>query len=189
MATDQQISQRRLNLPEPAPGFAVWFTGLPASGKTTLARDLQHLLFKRGVQVIILDSDELRQMLISQSTYSPEERDWFYGVVARLAAWLTANGINVLIAATANRRAYRQAARLQIDRFAEVFVVCSFETCRQRDPKGLYAAAQTGRTDQLPGEGAIYEPPLQPDVIIDTDTLQPAEAAEAVLAQLAEFWS
>jgi adenylylsulfate kinase len=127
-------------------------------------------------------------MLIPHSTYSPAERDWFYGVIARLAAWLAANSINVLIAATANRRAYRQAARERIARFAEVYILCSPETCRRRDPKGLYAAARAGRVSHLPGEGDTYEPPLQPEAVINTDELSPPEAAAIVLAQLAGLW-
>jgi adenylylsulfate kinase len=188
MATDQQVPYG-LDASDRTPGFAVWFTGLPASGKTTLAKTLQHRLAAQGVSVLILDSDELRQMLIPHSTYSSDERDWFYGVMTKLAVWLTSNGINVLIAATANRRAYRQAARNQLARFAEVYVSCSPDTCRQRDPKGLYAAARAGRVGHLPGEGDIYEPPLQPEAVINTDDLDPLEATAIVLAQLARLWS
>jgi adenylylsulfate kinase len=109
--------------------------------------------------------------------------------MTKLAVWLTSNGINVLIAATANRRAYRQAARNQLARFAEVHVTCSPDTCRKRDPKGLYAAARARRVSHLPGEGDIYEPPLQPEAVINTDALDPPEAATVVLAQLARLWS
>jgi adenylylsulfate kinase len=94
----------------------------------------------------------------------------------------------VLIAATANRRAYRQAARERIVRFAEIYVLCSPEACRKRDPKGLYAAVQEGRVSHLPGEGDIFEPPLQPEVVINTDELSPPDAAAIVLTQLAGLW-
>ncbi len=187
MAADQHLSGG-LTMPNAAPGFAVWFTGLPASGKTTLAKILQQRLATQGVHLLILDSDELRRMFIPQSTYSPTERDWFYGVIAKLAAWLTANGINVLIAATANRRAYRQRAREQIGRFAEIYVRCAPEICRQRDPKGLYAAAQAGRVENLPGAGDIFEPPLQPELVINTDALDPSEAVAIIVTQLAGLW-
>jgi adenylylsulfate kinase len=167
------------------PGFALWFTGLPAAGKTTLARAVQKLLGERDIHTILLDSDELRRVLTPQPVYTAAERDWFYGVVAYLAAWLAGNGVNVLIAATANRRTYRAAARAQIPRFGEVFVQCSPETCRRRDPKGLYAQVQSGEIAQLPGADASYEAPLDAEVTIDTETHTPAAAAELVLTQLA----
>jgi len=187
MATDQPLPGGLSGL-DAKPGFAVWFTGLPASGKTTLAKHLQNRLAAQGVPVLLLDSDELRQIFIPQSTYSPTERDWFYGSITKLAVWLTANGINVLIAATANRRTYRQAARDQIAHFAEVYVNCSAETCRQRDPKGLYAAAQAGRIDHLPGAGDMYEPPLQPEVVVNTDEVEPSAAVAHILTQLVDLW-
>ncbi|MFN2243769.1 MAG: adenylyl-sulfate kinase, partial [Anaerolineae bacterium] len=118
------------------PGFALWLTGLPSSGKTTLAHALRRLLAERGIAVQILDSDELRRRLTPNPTYSAEERDWFYNIVTFLAELLTANGVNVLIAATASRQAYRQAARERIARLAEVYVECPPDVCRARDPKG-----------------------------------------------------
>jgi adenylylsulfate kinase len=170
-------------------GFAVWLTGLPASGKSTLALALQRQLATRGLPTLILDSDELRHILTPKPTYIDEERDWFYGVLAQLAVWLTRNGINVLIAATANRRAYRQAAREQIKRFAEVYVQCSLDTCRQRDAKGIYTAAQAGQAVHVPGVGSAFEPPLQPEGVVDTEQHSPAEAASMVLVQLASFFN
>jgi adenylylsulfate kinase len=124
--------------------FALWFTGLPAAGKTTLARAVQRQLADRDVQTLLLDSDEMRMILTPQPTYAAEEREWFYRVLADLAAWLVRNGINVLIAATANRRAYRQRARQQIARFGEVYVRCGLATCQRRDPKGIYARQWCG---------------------------------------------
>lgn len=165
--------------------FALWFTGLPAAGKTTLARAVQCQLADRGIQTLLLDSDELRKILTPQPTYSDQERDWFYGALADLAAWLVRNGINVLIAATANRRAYRQRARQQIDRFGEVYIRCALATCQRRDPKGIYARAASGATRHVPGLGATYEPPLQPEATVDTDQSAPEASAATVLQQLA----
>jgi adenylylsulfate kinase len=162
-------------------GFAIWFTGLPASGKTTLARILQQQLTAQAIPTLLLDSDELRTILTPQPTYSEAERDWFYTALAGLAVWLTRNGINVLIAATANRRAYRQAAREQIVRFAEVYVQCSLATCRQRDPKGIYALAQTQPISTIPGLGSHFEPPLAPEVTVNTELQTPADGVESVL--------
>lgn len=167
-------------------GFAIWLTGLPSSGKTTLAYALSHLLIERGVAVQVLDSDDLRRRLTPNPTYSPEERDWFYDVVTFLAGLLTDNGVNVLIAATASRRVYRQAARDRIARFAEVYVHCSPEVCRARDPKGLWKWADEGEITMLPGAGAPYEPPESPEVRVDTERLLVKEAADHILSQLDE---
>ncbi|HMN29615.1 MAG TPA: adenylyl-sulfate kinase, partial [Caldilineaceae bacterium] len=161
MGADQSLPGR-LAQEGKAPGFAIWLTGLPASGKTTLARALQEQLARQSIDTVILDSDELRRILTPQPTYRADERDWFYAVLAGLAGWLTGSGINVLIAATANRRTYRQAARAAIKRFAEIYVTCALETCQQRDRKGIYAAANAGQADHVPGLGSAYEPPLQP---------------------------
>jgi adenylylsulfate kinase len=165
-------------------GFAIWLTGLPSSGKTTLAHALSRLLSERGVAVQVLDSDDLRRRLTPNPTYSSEERDWFYNVVTFLAGLLTDNGINVLIAATASRRAYRQAARARIGRFAEVYVDCSPEVCRARDPKGLWKRADEGEITTLPGAGVPYDPPQSPEVHVDTARLSVEKAARHILAQL-----
>jgi adenylylsulfate kinase len=186
MAGDQPLLDP-LGASPTEPGFVLWFTGLPAAGKTTLAHAVQRALAERQIHSILLDSDELRKLLTPQPTYSASERDWFYSVVAGLAAWLARSGVNVLIAATANRRLYRQVARDQIERFAEVYVVCSLATCQQRDPKGIYARACTSAGDQVPGLGSTFEPPEQPEVVVDTDRLSVAEGTALILQQLEKF--
>jgi len=165
-------------------GFAIWLTGLPSSGKTTLAHALGRLLHERGISVQILDSDELRRRLTPQPTYSPEERDWFYDIITFLAELLTANRVNVLIAATASRRAYRQAARDRIARFAEIYVDCPPNVCRARDPKGLWERADRGEIATLPGAGAPYEAPDDPDVRVDTARYSAEAAARTILRRL-----
>lgn len=173
------------------PGFAIWLTGLPASGKTTLARALQARLAQAGIATQLLDSDALRRVLTPNPTYAPAERDHFYGVLAWLAALLTANGVNVIIAATAAQRAYRDAARAQIARFAEVYVSTPLDVCAARDPKGLYAQAASNSASRLPGRGVAYEPPLRPEVTFDTQGLTPADAATQLWQALAQrgFWA
>lgn len=172
----------RESLPEGlTPGFVLWLTGLPASGKTTLAREVQRRLLERGIASVMLDSDELRKILTPEPKYTAEERDTFYGVIVEQAVMASKHGINVLIAATANRRAYRDAARKQIPRFAEIHVRCALEICRQRDPKGLYARAASNEIQNMPGLGGDYEPPLNPEVVVDTDQRSIAEAATKIL--------
>jgi adenylylsulfate kinase len=166
------------------PGFAIWLTGLPSSGKTTLAHALSRLLAERGLAVQILDSDELRRRLTPSPTYSAEERDWFYDIITFLAELLTTNGVNVLIAATASQRAYRQAARERIVRFAEVHVACPPGVCRTRDPKGLWARANRGEITNLPGAGALYDAPDAPEARVDTASYSPEAAARRLLGHL-----
>lgn len=172
-----------MNIPT-KPGFTIWFTGLPASGKTSLAKAMQQLLSSEQIHCVVLDSDELRLILTPEPTYSNEERDWFYHVIAQFAGWLSKNGINVLISATANRRCYRDAARKQIARFAEVYVKCSLDICQLRDPKGIYAQSEQEEANTVPGVGTSYEPPIDPEVTVDTATLFPIEAAIYTFDQL-----
>lgn len=166
------------------PGFAIWFTGVPASGKTALAHALRQILAAEGIHVVLLDSDDLRAVLTPDPRYTDAERDWLYGVIVYLATWLTGSGVNMLIAATANRRAYRDQARAAIARFAEVYVRCPLPICQARDPKGLYRQAAEGRAATLPGLGAMYEPPLRPEAEIDTEHSRPREAALIVVERL-----
>jgi adenylylsulfate kinase len=165
-------------------GWALWLTGLPAAGKTALARALWRRLVDLGVAVVVLDSDEVRPILTPTPTYSAGERDRFYHGLVDLAALLARYGVNVLIAATGNRRAYRQAARDQLARFAEVWVRCPLAVCQARDPKGLYARAAGGAIRGLPGIDAPYEPPGHPEVVVDTDRHSVDEAVDQILASI-----
>lgn len=146
-------------------GIVVWFTGLPASGKTTLARRVRERLAADGVASVLMDSDEVRVALAPGRGYGPADRDQFYRELARTAADRARSGELVLVAATAPRRAHRDAARLAAPRFVEVLVDTSAAECAARDPKGLYAAARAGAAPDLPGVGAAYERPLTPDLV------------------------
>lgn len=167
-------------------GFAVWLTGLPSSGKSAVAAALGRRLLEAGAPVEVLDSDALRQRLTPHPDYTDEERDWFYDVVLFLAELLTRNGVNVLIAATASRQVYRDAARQKISRFMEVHIDCPEAVCRQRDPKGLWRRSESGDISSLPGSGVAYEPPVTPEVRIDTAKLAIAEAAQRIFTKLEE---
>jgi len=171
-----------------ARGWAAWLTGLPASGKSTIARLVAERLAKLGIRVQVLDSDELRRVLTPKPTYSQEERDWFYRTMAWIGWLLVKNGVNVLFAATANRRAYREHARRLIgpERFMEVYVRCPLEVCMQRDRKGVYRLALEGKAKTVPGLQAPYEEPLKPDLVVDTDRMGPGECAELVLKAILE---
>jgi adenylylsulfate kinase len=168
------------------PGFAVWLTGLPAAGKTTLAEGLAKVLRERDLTVQILDSDNLRDVLTPEPTYTAEERAWFYRVVAFIAQLLTQNGIDVIIAATANRRQYRDDARQAIERFGEIHVRCSLETCMERDEKGIYEQALNGNATTVPGLQVPYEPPEDPIAVVNTEVTSPREGVERIVTRLEE---
>jgi adenylylsulfate kinase len=124
--------------------FAVWITGLPACGKSTIAANLRTQLSSRGIDVAVLESDELRRIFTPHPRYDPDERDTFYRQMVYVGVLLTQHGIPVIFDATANRRAYRARARQQISKFLEVYVECPLATCIARDPKGIYSRAREG---------------------------------------------
>lgn len=166
-------------------GFAIWITGLPASGKSTLARELSKKLRERGLPVVVLESDEMRSLLTPDPSYSPEERDRFYRALAGIGGIITRNGGNVIFDATANRRSYRNHARLLIQNFFEVFIDCPLEVCIHRDPKGIYARATTGSAESVPGIQAVYEQPLNPEMALDCRS-EPSAGAELIIHMLTE---
>lgn len=164
--------------------FAVWLTGLSGSGKSAIARELVERLQARGLEPAVLESDVLRTQLTPHAQYSSAERDFFYAGLAQLGAWIVEQDRPVVFDATANRRAYRDAARSGIARFAEVFVDTPLDVCAARDVKGLYRAAREGRSATLPGAQAAYEPPAAPELVLHGDRGTPAESADAVVAWL-----
>ncbi|MDH3319610.1 MAG: adenylyl-sulfate kinase [Betaproteobacteria bacterium] len=164
--------------------FAVWLTGLSGSGKSAIARELVAQLHARGIDAAVLESDVMRTQLTPHARYDARERDFFYAALVHLGAYVVGEGRPVVFDATANRRAYRDAARARIARFAEVYVDTPLEVCAARDPKGLYRAAGEGRSATLPGVQAAYEPPVAPELVVRGDRGTPAEAAGVIVAWL-----
>ncbi|MCP5096448.1 MAG: adenylyl-sulfate kinase [Chloroflexi bacterium] len=165
-------------------GFVIWLTGLPASGKSSLAYAVQEQLQTQQVSTVVLDSDELRRVLTPNPDFTDAERSWFYTVITHLASHLAQSGSNVLIAATGNLCAYREPARRQISRFAEVYLMCPLVVCQRRDPKGIYVLAEQDEADFVPGVNVPYEPPFAPEVVVDMARLLPDVAAGSVIRQL-----
>lgn len=160
---------------------AVWITGLPASGKSSIVRELKPQLELLGHVVEVLESDEVRRALTPTPTYSQMERDLFYRALAVMGAKLVLHGVTVIFDATATKRAYRDFARSLISRFMEVAVECPLEICMQRDYKGTYQRGQSGESSTVPGLQSPHEPPLNPDLIIDTTKVQARVAAEMIV--------
>jgi adenylylsulfate kinase len=148
-----------------SPGAVIWLTGLPSSGKSTLAEWVRKELERRATPCCVLDGDEVRAALVPAPSYDSGDRAAFYATLANLAALLARQGLVVLVPATANRRAYREHARKAAPRFVEVYVSTPHEECARRDTKGLYARASAGTVAELPGVGSAYEPPLTPEVV------------------------
>lgn len=167
-------------------GFAVWITGMPASGKSSITRELVRLLREQDVSAAVLESDALRLILTPEPSYSDAERQGFYREMAELGTLLTKQGLNVIFDATANKRAYRQRARTPIPRFLEAHVKCPIEICRGRDPKGIYARAAAGTAATVPGIQTTYEPPHDPEILLDCE-ISPGENAQAILKKLKEL--
>ena len=163
-------------------GFTVWLTGLPSSGKSTLARMLQRELDEAGLAVEVLDGDEIRQRLAKGLGFSKEDRDENIRRIAYVAKLLTRVGGVAITAAISPYRESRERARAEIGNFVEVYVNCPLQVCMQRDVKGLYAKALQGEITNFTGISDPYEPPMQPDVIVHTDR----ESHEASLSKILE---
>jgi adenylylsulfate kinase len=161
-------------------GAVVWLTGLPASGKSTLAHALAGRLREADREPLLLDGDDVRDALVPRPGYDDFARESFYRTLAGLAGLAARQGLIVVVAATAHRRAWRDAARATAPRFVEVHVATPLDECRRRDPKGLYGSGDARRA--LPGVGLPYEPPEHPEVIVRPGA--ETRALDAMLARL-----
>ncbi len=161
--------------------FAIWITGLPASGKSTIVSALNPQLTAMGLAVEVLESDEVRRVITPTPTYSEMERDLFYRALAFTGQKLVAHGVTVVFDATASRRAYRDFAKSVIPRFIEVSVECPLATCMERDKKGTYLKGRLGTSLTVPGLQSPYEAPMNPDLRIDTTTTSSGDAASLIL--------
>ena len=184
-------------------GMAVWFTGIPGSGKSAVARGVADRLSAQGLDVALLSMDERRKVYFPKPTYSPEEREAAYRMFVDEARGMTDAGKLVLMDATAHKLAMRQAARQVMPRFAEIYVRCSVETAMGREaarPGGqvmadLYAKALERKATGRPfeGLGAVpavdvpFEEDLNAELILDNETVTLKQARDQALAFL-ESW-
>ena len=161
--------------------FAIWVTGLPASGKSTIVSALKPQLEAMGLAVEVLESDEVRRVITPIPTYSEVERDLFYRALAFTGQRLVAQGVTVVFDATASRLVYRDFARSVIPRFIEIAVECPLAICMERDRKGTYLKGQRGESLTVPGLQSPYEASINPDLRIDTTTTPSGDAARQIL--------
>ena len=170
--------------------WAVWITGLPGSGKTVIAQHARKILEEEGIAAAkVLELDEIRKFITPIPTYSEEEREIVYAALVYMAKLLVESGKPVIIDATGNRRRYRERARASIPKFAEVYVKCPLDLCMERErgrsaehaPYGIYAKT-TGEDATVPGVNVPYEEPVNPEVLVDSETMNVEESAKKVAA-------
>ena len=168
-------------------GFCLWFTGLSGSGKTTITTHLVKELRGRGSQLEVLDGDIVRENLSKGLGFSKEDRDTNIRRIAFVANLLSRNGVPVITAAISPYRELRNEARELMDgRFVEVYAKAPLEVCEERDVKGLYAKARSGEIKEFTGVSDPYEPPEEPELVLETEHQSPEESAQQILSFLEE---
>lgn len=170
-----------------ARGVVFWFTGVPASGKTTLAAALVAALRAAEVPVLWLDSDDLRAVMTPGSDFGEHDRAVFYETIAHLAIRAAQGGVTTVISATAPYRAPRDRVRAAVPCFCEVWLTCDPAALRgARDVKALYARADAGEITRLPGVGVEFEAPTHAEALrLDSTHTPPARLLAAVIDHLA----
>ena len=167
-------------------GAVLWFTGLSASGKSTLARLVEKELFTQGCHTYILDGDNIRHGLNSDLGFSPEDRVENIRRIGEVAALMMDAGVIALTAFISPYRADRRRCRniVPAGSFIEVYCQCSLEECERRDPKGLYKKARAGQIAEFTGISAPYEEPEAAEIIVPTDQQSPQESVRQIISYL-----
>ena len=169
-------------------GICLWFTGLSGSGKSTTARVLSELLLEAGRQVTELDGDIVRTHLSKGLGFSREDRDTNILRIGFVAAEIVRHGGTVMCAAVSPYRGTRESVRHMMDEgsFIEIYVDTPLSVCEERDVKGMYAKARRGEIKEFTGISDPYEPPLNPEIVLDTVNFTPEENAHVIANWLAE---
>jgi adenylylsulfate kinase len=164
-------------------GAVLWITGLPSSGKSTLAHEVERLLFERGCNTYVLDGDNIRHGLNKNLGFSPEDRKENIRRIGEVAHLFADAGVIVLTAFISPYQADRDQARSlnEKGRFFEIFCKCSVGVCEQRDPKGLWGKARKGEIKDFTGVNAPYEEPTAAEIIVETDKCSLEESAEQII--------
>ncbi len=172
--------------PNAAPniGAVVWFTGLPSSGKSTIAREVYRQLLDRHCAVELLDGSEVRESLSRGLGFSREDREENVRRIGYVAKLLSRNGVIAICAAVSPFRATRDEVRRNTTNFLEVYVECPVEVAEARDTDGMYARARRGEIEEFTGVNAPYEAPPTPEVHIRADRESASDAAWKVLRTL-----
>ena len=181
------------------PGGVLWLTGLSGAGKSTIAMAVEQELFRRGFHVFVLDGDNVRRGLSANLGFAPEDRAENIRRIGEVAALFAESGQIVITAFISPYRTDRQRARQATESlsagslsagarkadattFHEIYIKADLATCEGRDPKGLYQKARSGEIAEFTGISAPYEPPLAPELVVDTQKLTIADAVASIVA-------
>jgi adenylylsulfate kinase len=168
-------------------GFTLWFTGLSGAGKSTISEQLVAEFERRGVPVEVLDGDVVRENLSKGLGFSKEDRDTNIRRIAFVADLVSKHGTPVITAAISPYREIRDEARsLMNGRMIEAYVKVSLEEAERRDVKGLYKKARAGEIKEFTGVSDPYEPPEEPELVLETESQSPEESAQQIVAYLEE---
>ncbi len=162
----------------------IWLTGIPGSGKTTLALELQKFYENKGIPIEILDGDEIRKTLSKDLGLSPEDRKEHNRRVIFVAKILAKNGVTTIVPLISPYRETRANARKEIPDFIEIWVKTSVDECIKRDPKGLYKKALAGEIKNLTGLQAPYEEPQNAELILDTEKHSVEESIDLIISSV-----
>lgn len=164
--------------------YTLWFTGMSGAGKSTLSVRVAEELRRRGVRLELLDGDEVRTNLSAGLSFSKEDRDLNVRRIAYVCHLLTRNGVWAISAAISPYREMRDHARKMIGDFIEIYVECSVERLSQRDVKGLYKKAMAGEIKNFTGVSDPYEPPLAPEITVNSEKQSPDESFAIIMNHL-----
>lgn len=165
-------------------GFTLWFTGLSGSGKSTLSQAVEEVLLERGLNVEILDGDEVRTNLSKGLGFSKEDRDTNIRRIGYVCNLLSRNGVVAISAAISPYRAIRDELRGKIENFVEVYTECTIDELARRDPKGLYKKALSGEIKNFTGVSDPYEAPENPEIICNTETEDLRQSLDKIIRSL-----
>ncbi len=168
-------------------GVTIWFTGLPSSGKSTIARVLERGFRQAGLKVELLDGDVVRTNLSKGLGFSKEDRDTNIKRIGFVCHLLARNDVIAIAAAISPYREVRDYVRRLIGNFVEVYAKCPIGECEKRDVKGLFKKARAGEITGFTGVDDPYEEPLRPEVVCETDKETPEQSAEKVVRKLEEL--
>lgn len=171
--------------------FAIWITGIPGSGKTTIAKELCSLLGSKYERIEHLRLDEIRKEIVPDPKYTDEEREFVYRSLALSAHLLVKHGVVCVIDGTDNLGVGRKSARMMISDLHIVQVICSVETAMKREEsrtdkagmKDLYKRAKEGKI-KIPGLNDFYAEEKDPKIAVDSEKLSPEESAKAIIKAL-----